>query len=155
MLRRQILIFIESLYKTTVIFDPGSSGSGNDYKEKWDSNYSVKAYSTIYWTVTDINGNGSIYLTKVTGGWVIDDTSVSLSNRNVLIGQTGTNAYNGEYANQGKSIKLSTNSFNISVNYNWAPVKITDKMYKVGANSNVTLKRGTGSSWTLSLVNNY
>ncbi len=59
--------------------------SGNQSREEWDETGGIRAYLTIYYTVSHSSGQGDGYLlTRVKGGWERADTSLSLTNKEVL-----------------------------------------------------------------------
>lgn len=122
--------------------------SGNNYKEKWDSSLGVKADLTVYYNTKGTTPEEYL-LTKVSGGWTIADTSISLSNREVYYVSEGS--FPQPVYNQHSTKTPTTNSFN----YNTGFTKyVAEDFSLVGATSKVTLKRGTSSTWTLTLPNN-
>jgi len=63
-----------------------SKSGGIDYNYKWDGSYGVKAYSSNYYS---IDGNGEYRLDKITGGWIVSDSTLGIQNRHVVYGQSG------------------------------------------------------------------
>ncbi|MFB1052192.1 hypothetical protein [Paraliobacillus sp. JSM ZJ581] len=55
----------------------------------WDGSYYFQAYSRIYYTKLTRNRTPMRELDRVTGGWKVADSSVSLSNRRVRFGASG------------------------------------------------------------------
>ncbi|MED3645609.1 hypothetical protein P4475_02005 [Halalkalibacterium halodurans] len=121
---------------------------GSTNRSKWDDSVSVRAYSTIYFTESTYRGMDYVRLDKVTGGWQRSDTSVSLSNRKVVLGCSGT-----PVGSQTTTRNPTTNSFSYTTPSTWKRVTAVQSI--VGVNTTVTLKRGTSSQWTLKLTNNY
>jgi hypothetical protein len=119
--------------------------SGDKGGNKTDDSASVRSHSRIYFKTKIENNITYATLTKVTGGWTILDSSVSLSNRKVVNGITG-------WPGVAKSSTLnpSTNTYNSS--FSW-PYVATSTTYHLGTNATVTLKRGS-STWTLYHQNN-
>lgn len=72
---------INETYAVTLL----ATGSLSD--EKMDDSISVKAYSTIYFTKE--SSPDTIILTKASGGWQVNDTSVSVHDRLVRYGTSG------------------------------------------------------------------
>lgn len=87
-------------------------------------------------------------LTRVTGGWTILDSTVSLSSRMVRYGSSGWP--NGA---QTDTKYPTDNFYDYTTPATWAAISLTGS-YTFGTNSTVTLKRGTSSTWTLYLLNN-
>ncbi|MGG4263740.1 hypothetical protein [Peribacillus simplex] len=146
---------IESYYATTTFVDDfttqaeaASSGSRN--ANKWDSSKGVKAYSTVYYNISTQDTVPFHDMTKVTGGWTRDDSSIALSGRKVELGQSGGSKGCGAVS-QSKSYSPTGNTYSYTPPSSWCPV--STKVGSIGTNSTVTLKRG-GSTWTLKLVNN-
>ncbi|MBY0085790.1 hypothetical protein [Brevibacillus brevis] len=129
---------------------------GSKEDEKWDSSYSVKAYSTYYFDrYYDQNGLPYRDLTKVSGGWVIDDSSVAVTNKEVWFGASGgalrTDGTAGGTVIQDSPHYFPTSlSFSYSAPSSWRPV--ADSASSIGVTTKATLKRNT-STWTLQFAN--
>lgn len=123
--------------------------SGDKGGSAWDSSRSVLASSRIYYTLVTHNGVPSVRLTRVSGSWSISDSSVRLENRNYTYGQSGANTHRSS-----GQINISSNSFNTTTPSSWAPAYISPST-NVGVTSRATLRRGTSSTWSLTLTNNY
>ena len=124
-----------------------TADSGSKDETKWDESLSVRASITIHYTRTIKNNVNYAKVTSASGSWTINDSSVSLSNRKVIIGTSGWPV------NTQSVIKTPTgNSWNYTAPSTWEYVSL-DAGHNVGADSTVTLKRGTSSSWTLTLSN--
>ncbi|WP_067843690.1 hypothetical protein [Amphibacillus sediminis] len=116
--------------------------------EEYDSSYGVRAYSRIYYDRYTERGVTMAKLTKVTGGWNVYDSSISLSSRRVRYGASGWPGVQHSYTKYPTS-----NSYTYNLPSSTKGVALTGT-YHIGTNSHVTLKRGTRSTWTLYLENN-
>lgn len=126
-----------------------SAESGNKGEEKWDSSYSVKAYSTIYYSRKKENNIEYAKITKATGGWKISDSTVSITSRKVSVGTSGFPSLT-----QAKDYSPTSNEWSYSSDFkDWKYVSLQYTHY-VGATSTATLKSRGGSVWTLQLQNN-
>lgn len=149
---------INTLYVTTsffVVIDDGGGGGGTNppsytdsqYTSDWDGSIGVKAYSTIYYNVLNINSREYTEIVKVTGGWTVTDYLLSIESKTVKIGQsniyTGTQVIN--YNNVGNTFTFYRPSY-------WQPVE-TNFDYQIGAITKCTIVRGPLSSWELVLSN--
>jgi len=147
-------------YATTTFYDISDLYNGNfqtndsSNKSKYDSSISVRAYSTVYYTTSSIDGEDYTDLTKVSGGWTILDSTVSLSNRKVNFGATGWAKSGVGYVQQTSYNNPTSNSFSYSAPSSWAPISVVSTGRIFGVTTWVTLKRGTNSVWELQLVNN-
>lgn len=83
---------------------------GDKGVSKSDSTLGVKASSRIYYHSKVTSGINYVTIYKVTGGWTISDSTIKLSNRKVVFGQSG-------YPAVSKSMTKypTTNSFYYSV----------------------------------------
>lgn len=130
-------------------FNIASAESGNKGEEKWDSSYSVKAYSTIYYSRKKENNIEYAKITKATGGWKISDSTVSITSRKVSVGTSGFPSLT-----QAKDYSPTSNEWSYSSDFkDWKYVSLQYTHY-VGATSTATLKSRGGSVWTLQLQNN-
>lgn len=134
---------------TFVTVQPMASGSIND--SKYDSTYSVKAYSTVYYSTSTINGASCIKFVKVVGGWNQLDSQVSLSGRTTWFGCSGPSSKTGIAIDQNTTKTTSANSFTYTAPTSWIYV-IKSGITSCSATLKVTIHRG-GSSWTLQLTN--
>lgn len=116
---------------------------------KWDSSYSVQAYSRFYYKTKVVKSTTRGKVTKVTGGWKIADSSVKLSGRKVTAGTSGFPSLT-----QSKTYSPTSNTFSYDTPTSWDYVSL-EVGHTMGVNTQVTLKRGTSSSWTLKLSNNH
>lgn len=136
-----------------------SSGSGSNNADKWDNSSSVKAYSTVYWTKSDINGYEHVTITEIQGGWNRSDTSVSMSGRTLKVGQNGSYTPSGSshhYINDQISTTYpGSDTYAWYTPSSWKPVRTANAVIGsiVGTTSTVSLKRGS-STWTLTFTNN-
>lgn len=116
--------------------------------DKWDSSQGVKGYSRFYYTKSTASGGDErAKLTKVTGGWTVDDSSIKLSGRTVTFGCSGWPA-----GNQSTTKKPTGNSFSYTPSSSWKAASI-DAEGAIGVTTKVTLKRNS-STWSLKLNNN-
>lgn len=116
---------------------------------KWDKSYSVQAYSRFYYKTKVVSGTTRGKVTKVTGGWKIEDRTVSLSKRKVVIGTSGFPSLT-----QSTTYTPSSNTFSYNAPSSWGYVSL-EVGHNMGVNTQVTLKHGSGSTWTLKLSNNH
>lgn len=123
------------------------AGGGSNYEYDNDGSYSVKAYSTVYWTEAS---GGQVVVTKGTGGWTVLDSQARISNRKVKIGSSGINQTN-VYVTQVMDKAPTSSSFSYSTPSSWIPVLITDYSQS-GVTTTCTITRGT-QSWTFSFAN--
>jgi hypothetical protein len=136
-------------YATTYFATASLDGTQN--ASDWDEETKgVMAYSTIYWAqTTDSRGQTTVYMTKATGGWDKADGTISVLDREVLIGQNGVDE-NGPVTNQDVVKNPSGLTFSYTVNFS-RPV-LVEFIPVVGITTDATLSRGT-ASWHLQLVN--
>lgn len=124
-------------------------GTVNDPVDTWDDSLSVHGYLTIVYTVEDTDEElyGDEYLLKsVNGKWIIDDTSVSILDRNVVMVCRDFTDYSQRIEKYPSSNQFSYNTgFTYAVNE-----YMTYGM--VGAVSTATLEHGT-STWEFELQN--
>ncbi len=139
-----------ALFEGDYAIEPCSSGSKSD--SAYDDSYSVYAKISINYNTTSSNGRTGYLLKSVTGSWQIKDSSVTLSNRNIIYACTGL-TLNGSYnLNQYVEKNISSNSF--SYNTGFSSYVINDSGYSLGtmgATSSVTLKHGSSSTWNLTI----
>lgn len=126
---------------------PMSSG-GHKYEEGSDGSYSVKAYSTLYYSSQDYQGNTLYCLTKVTGGYS-KITGVSVSSQSVTYGMSGI-AVSGVVNVSGTKYPTGT-AFSYDTGFN-KYVTTASSSY-IGCTYTLVIKRGTGS-YTFALYNN-
>lgn len=126
-----------------------SIGTGNTYKEMWDSTYSVKGYITIYYTYDLVNNTYAYILTQVSGGYIISDGSVSIASQSLVYGEGGYSASNG-LVNLHNTQTPTSSSWNYLTGYNTNCVLAGN--YTFGATYTLNLVRRT-SSWTFIMSN--
>ncbi|WP_299833661.1 hypothetical protein [uncultured Metabacillus sp.] len=127
----------------------GIAASNSKSASQWDSSYSVRAYSTYYYTRYEKDGYAYHDITSCSGGWSRSDSSVTMSQRKVIYGASGPSYPNGSYVQQNQTMYPTSNSFSYTAPSSWVAVKTT---HAVGVSTWVTLNRG-GSTWTLKLIN--
>jgi len=76
----------ETQYATTVIASVSRTYDGNRSDSGSDVSVSVKSSSTFYWSNVTINGISCIKHQGASGSWVISDSNISISNRQVELG---------------------------------------------------------------------
>ncbi|MBN2794481.1 MAG: hypothetical protein JXR88_03675 [Clostridia bacterium] len=122
------------------------SSSGTITESDWDATKGVKAYCTIYYTQNS-SADDRYLLTKVTGGWNVEDSSIRISNREVDYACKGwapggyNNSQEGEISSPGLTFSKNTGF----------STYVTDDI--IACNTRCTLKRGTSSTWSLSITN--
>lgn len=137
-----------------------STTSSDKYLSKYDSTYTIKIYTRLYYTITTSNGHKYLDLTKVTGGISGDGSGSSLINGITIVGNSCVANQKGNNINGGtskhtktKTISNSTRSWTFSdIPSSWVPVEDLGTN-AVNAIYTVKLKRTT-STWSVSLSNN-
>lgn len=142
---------VRKSFATTYFADVKSSYLEDQYREQWDGSLSVRAYSTVYYSIISNQGINYYKLSKVTGGWYKADNTVSLSNRQVTISNQGF-ILGGGISNTILYKYPTSNSFSYLCPSSWPPVAAYTN-YFPGCITSVTLTRG-GGSWVLQLPNN-
>jgi hypothetical protein len=124
---------------------PFATGTRSD--SAYDNTISYKSYSTIYYTESVVSGNTYIKLTRATGGWTQNDSSVTIAKKLVRLGCSSlTKTQVQEYTS------FSGNTFDITAPSSW--VQIEETAYSiVGATMETTYNRH-GSTWTHVFSNN-
>lgn len=141
-----------------VIDDGGGGGGGtlpteydaSNFRSSWDGSIGVKTYSTIYWTETNISGITYVDLVKVDGGWQLYDYHLSITDKSIIVGQTGFTLDNF-FQQVSSNLNYSAYTFTYYVPSSWSPVA-TSAYYAVGITTFCTIVRGTGS-WELIMTN--
>ncbi|TFJ92039.1 hypothetical protein [Lentibacillus salicampi] len=133
-----------------------TSRSGRKYGEDFDSSYGVRAYSTLYYDeVTDSNGKVHYDLTRVSGGWDVNDPTFNLSNQSVNYGAEGWSSYaNGYVRDQNSTRYLSGFSYTYYTPSSWYPITFDTSWYIFGMNSYTDISK-SGDTWELHLQNQY
>lgn len=149
----------ENLYEDKFIVtpksvDPGGAGGGggsfsydeSKTKVKWDGSYGVKAYSTVYWDVLEINGLPAIDIVNVSGGWIITDDTLDIDPIYVRMGQSDfLVSQSVQYNTVGTTFSYNAPSY-------WSPIYVNaDHVF--GVISYCKVYRGA-SYWYLQLNNN-
>lgn len=134
-----------------------SSSPNSD--DKWDPTYGVRAYSTIYWDDwTDPRGMDYYDLKKVSGGWDIQDSQISLTDREVTVGANGW-VWNEfpPYQQQYEEFSPTPFTYNYSSaagNWNFFPVSASEQ-YAVGSSSVATVHyKQSSNTYLLDFSNN-
>ena len=125
------------------------AAGGNKYAYDFDSSYSVKAFSTVHYTKDTSVVPNKIKLTKVTGGYEIQDMNTVVVSAKLIMACYGT----GQLINQRTEFYPTSNSWTYYAPSNWVGVA-PDFAGGIGANYILTLKRSYNSTtWTFSLNN--
>ncbi|GEM_PF-5748907 len=125
------------------------NSSGNTYLDKWDNSLGVLGYCTIYYSIsTDSYGVAIYNLTKVTGGYTISDSSISVSSQNLVYGAVGT----GPTGMVNNSNTKTPTSSSWSYNTGYSKYIAFAGYYTFGATYTLNLSRTT-SNWSLTLNN--
>lgn len=121
------------------------ASSNSSSASVWDSSYSVKASLTINYKTSSSGGLTTYLLTSVSGSWSISDSSVSLSDRELVYA-----CLSGTVLSQYTTRSLASNSFTCTTGY--STYVVNDNVLSVmGASTSVTLSHGSSSKWTLDL----
>lgn len=124
----------------------GDGGAG-----KYDNSYSV--YASVSYTYDERTSNGYTgYLLKtVSGSWQIKDSTVTLSNKNILYACTGL-TFSGTL-NSSQRVRKYISPYSYSYNTGFSTYVINDGFTStMGVTSEVTLKHGESSIWTLTVA---
>lgn len=124
-------------------------GTGSTTEQDTDQSVSIRAYNTVEWDTTKVNGYTHCLLTRVSGSWVYLDQQVTVTNCAIQymcwgVGTSGTASQTGS--------KPSVNN-----NYSYATgftknVQIPSMGLLICQKQTFSLKRG-GSTWTFVLDN--
>ncbi|MCP3778834.1 hypothetical protein [Paenibacillus sp. MZ03-122A] len=138
--------------------------TSSNYESKSDDSYSVTTYSTIYILKENIDEGVYASLTRVTGGWKINDytTPVSIGFKRYRMGQNGVNRNGSTFDQNVKAIAITNpgpNTFDQNVNYGWQPVALGQKdflkaLVGVTTEADITV-HGKSSKLVLSNTYNY
>lgn len=120
----------------------------------WDRTIGVKAYSTIYWNYY-YNPQGVKYfkLEHADGGWQIYDNRLSLTNKTVLFGMSGS-PMSGSSWGQSKYYYPTSTTYSYSAPSSFIPIRYMPAA-SIGDTMSCTVNSGGGSSWNFSFVNSY
>lgn len=125
------------------------AAGGNNYAYDFDSSYSVKAFSTVYYTKDTSVVPNKIKLTKVTGGYEIQDRNTVVDSARLIMACYGT----GQLVHQRTEFYPTSNSWTYYAPSNWVGVA-PDFAGGIGANYILTLRRSYNTTtWTFSLNN--
>lgn len=152
----------EEFYATTVFTNnidpvlgvtPSSTGGITPFASsedvEYDDSYSVKAYSTYYYTKLTYGDYSYHDITSVKGGWTKLDSSVTLSRREVIYGATGPAYHDNRFITQRQISYPGSNTFSYTAPSSWIAVQPT---HAVGVTTNIDINRRS-STWRLTLVN--
>ena len=117
--------------------------SGDDYDDSRGVMAEMKiTYKTKIDTELSADEQRQLLITSVAGSWTSDDSSIKLSNREVRI----TCSCVFPNVDQSKTRKPTVNAFDYDTNFD-EYVCVDGFNAVAGAEMDVTLKRGTSSSW--------
>lgn len=115
-----------------------TSYDGLKYDTKYDTSYSVKAYSTFYYNKYYADGQLHIdMIGTASGGWDIQDYAVRIDNQIVKVGQEGPSRMGCSYCNDPITAYPSGTSWSYSAPSSWVDLV------------------GHGDRWTLVHPNHY
>ncbi len=125
--------------------------SGDSFSQsQTDNGYGLTAYLTVYYNRTVYNNNNYGKITKVTGSWVISDSSYELSSREVSYGENGK-ATDSTWYQKSYTKYPSSNTFTYTTTNEFTKaINLDAGSSDFGANSEVIITRH-GSSWSLDL----
>lgn len=126
-----------------------SRAAGNKYEEEYDNSFSVKLYTTIYYTRKTESGKDLIKLTKVTGGCSVIDTFVVVTKQAITVG-----SFSHGSGNQHQTFYPTGSTFSYNTPSNWKYVEDDPILSTAGAYYELTMKRGSATgSWTYGMKN--
>lgn len=122
-------------------------GGGSNYKEKYDDAISNMAYTTVYYTESESNGNSYCTITSVSGGYINNDWTCKVISQKLSFGQTAnTTTYSTTKNPTGTSWSYTAPS-------TWKPIKTSTAVgCYVGAIYTLQIQRYS-TPWTLELEN--
>ncbi|GAA0137711.1 hypothetical protein YSY43_45520 [Paenibacillus sp. YSY-4.3] len=116
---------------------------------KSDDSLSLTVYATIYYTSYSKNNFTYVGIDKIDYRFDLQDRSVTVSNKRILVSQNGVG-----YSNGGKAITNQKDTLNaydsdtiLVRNWGWDAVLKNGLAYTCGINITATLQRGTHSHW--------
>lgn len=125
--------------------------SSSQYREAMDKSISVKAYTRVYYQISEENNLDYFRIISVSGGYSDGTDHVKVVSQALRIGCSGW--YRGGYAQQQKNYKPSTSAWSYNAPSSWHKVAKTGGYY-VGSYYSLTLKRFSSNTWTMSISNN-
>lgn len=134
-------------YKVDAVATASTTGttSGN----QTDNSLAMTVYATIYYTTYTKNSFSYVGIDKVSYRFVNSDSSVTVSNKQIFVGQVGVAYSNGAGITGQKTTRNALDSETILVsNWGWDPVLKDGLGYACGIKITATLQRGTSSNWS-------
>lgn len=133
-------------YKAEVVVNATfhtQSGSGSD------NSLAMKGFVTLYYYTYDSNGFSYVSIDKVDYRFENYDSSVTISNKQIVIAQNGVGYTNGGKAvTTQKTTRNALDSETILVrNWNWIPILKYGAPYVCGVELSAVLQRGQQSNW--------
>ena len=134
---------------TSVVINPDNlipaSATDYNYRERWDSTGSIKAYTTIYFQTSGLPE--TYLLTRATGGFSFEDLNVSVTNQELVMG------CNGSLPSPVFNQKIIKNPTGTSFAYNTGFTQyVLPRNSNIGTTYTLTLVRH-GDPWTLQFMN--
>lgn len=138
---------METDYYMTTVFAV-SSWDDLNYEQAWDSTGGVRGYATVYWKEPYYQGFKQWQITKADGGWNINDSTLTCTNRKVFIAENGwsdklQNNYYQEYPYANVGFTFNYTPF-------FEPIRAAD-LNAASVRTEATISRGS-SSWLLRVV---
>lgn len=129
-----------------IISSPAKSG-GNNYAYIWDSTYSVKVFSTVYYTNISEQYANYCHLDKITGGYELSDHTVRVQSQSVTYG------INDIFVSYHDTVSKTEKNWTITPPSSWPSINISQEYVRtLGANTTVSIVRNS-TPWTVTLHN--
>lgn len=125
------------------------SASEHNYREKYDNAVSHLAYSYVYFQESTVNSDSYCKITRVSGGYIVNDSSCQVISQSVNYGQaSSTKSYSTTYTPTS-----TTKSWSVVPPSSWQPVKTNVSIgCYIGARYTLKIQRYS-TPWTLELEN--
>lgn len=121
--------------------------------ETWDQTYGIKAYSTIYYDIKYIGNEKGYLLTRVSGGFQINDNWLGLRSLAGQYGCWGAAVGGGSTGNQTGRLSFSNNTFNKSTGFSkYITLEAGADLFGCQINATV-VELNTSNTWNISLDN--
>ncbi len=130
------------------------SDSFSNYKYKWDTSYTVKIYTTLYYSIVIQSGREMVKIDRIVGGYTASGLNgTTIIENKISYGQTGFTIGGYKTQNYLKTFAITTNSWTVYPLSSWVPVANNDSSI-VGGYYWMKLKRPSGYTWNVGLENN-
>ncbi|WP_227836461.1 hypothetical protein [Clostridioides sp. ES-S-0001-02] len=144
--------YVKTIFLDTDTIKNNSLRRDNKTESGWDKTGGVKATATVVYTTNSYGTyNTYIKVSSASGKWTISDGQILISNRKVVLNQSGTRPNGGMGIVQAQNKTPTSNSFSYNFPSSWYPVARELAGYVCGPGMSCTLKRG-GSSWSFSYL---